>query len=66
MIKSIQKNGQDLFLYILGTVGQGRIYYGKVNIETKILSQLCEKLYWIQSKMAISDKKSEAVKNRDF
>ena len=66
LIKSIQRGDQDLFLYILGSTEGGRIYYGKLNIETKALSQLCEKLYWIQSKMAVSEKKSEPVKNRDF
>ena len=58
LMKSIQKGQIDHFLYILGTVGEGNIYYGKVNIETKKLSYLCEKLYWIQSKMAVSQTKS--------
>ena len=54
LIKSIQKEDREQFLYILGAVEGGRIYYGKVNIENNALSSLCEKLYWIQSKMAVS------------
>ena len=54
LIKSMGKEGKEQFLYILGSVGEGTVYYGKVNIETKILSHLSEQLYWIQSKMAIS------------
>lgn len=31
-----------------------------------MVSQICQKLYEIRSKIAVSEKKSEAVKNRDF
>lgn len=57
------------FLYILGPCENSegdRIYYGRVKINVKVISHLCEQLYWILSKMAVSEKKSEAVKNRDF
>lgn len=43
-----------------------QLYFGKMNFDRDELSVVSGELYRIREKMGISEKKSEAVKNRDF
>lgn len=66
-IKSKSEGEDEQFLYILaGLEKESKIYYGRLTVNSVALSQICEKLYYIRSKMAISEKKSEAVRTRDY
>ena len=68
-IKSLCSSNSEYcqFLYVVGPIeDDDEPYFGKMNFDRDELSAVTEELYRIRQKMAISEKKSEPVKNRDF